>query len=160
MGTAESPFDPLVLRDVVVPTFGWIWVVPENRDDGIGLVENDHSSVQIRNRNEVALDSDRGGHTKTGDDFVDKLSVEAIVDQSAFRLVVPVADEQSGWFVASVKSHAVCGVELFEPVPLGSEMAQVLSVFVVAENMVAGVSIRQVDITVWSNSDCCRIELL
>ena len=58
VSTAESTFNPLVLGNVVVSTFGGIWIMAQNRDDGIGLVENNDASIQIGNRNEVTLDRD------------------------------------------------------------------------------------------------------
>ncbi len=64
------------------------------------------------------------------------------MDQSSFGLVVSVADEESVWFVAGIEGHAVGGIEFFQAVALGAEVAQVLAVFVVAEDVVGSVSVR------------------
>ena len=159
MCAAESTFDPLLLGDIVVSTFCWIWVVAEDGDDGVAFIEDDESAIEVGYRDEITLDCDGGGHSQAGDDFFDEFTFEAVVDQSSFGLVVSVADEESVWFVAGIEGHTMGGVEFFQSVALGAEVAQVLSVFVVAEDVVRSVSVRQVDLSVFGNRDGCWIKL-
>ena len=61
--TAEDTFDPLFLRNVVVDSFSRIRIVTQHSHDGIALVENHQSSVEIRNGNIIALNGSRGWHS-------------------------------------------------------------------------------------------------
>src|SRR6476619_1755394 len=47
MRAAESAFDPLVLRAVVVRSLRRIRIVAEHSDDGVVLVENIEPAVQV-----------------------------------------------------------------------------------------------------------------
>ena len=160
MSAAESAFDPLFLWDVVVSTFCWIWVVAEDSDDGVAFIEDDESAVEVGYGYEITLDCHGGGHSQPGDNFFDELTFEAVVDQSSFGLMVSVADQESVWFVAGIEGHTVGGIEFFQAVALSPEMAQVFSVFVVAEDVVRSVSVGQVDIAVFGDGDSCWVELL
>lgn len=60
---AESTFDPLILGDIVVSTFCWIWVVAEDGDDGVAFIEDDESAIEVGYGDEITLDCDGGGHS-------------------------------------------------------------------------------------------------
>ena len=62
MRAIEDALDPLVLRNIMVDPRCGIGVVTEHRDDGVALVKNDHSTVQVWNGNVVALNGCRGWH--------------------------------------------------------------------------------------------------
>ena len=93
------------------------------------------------------------GIPRPGDDLGDELSVQVIMQQAAFGLVVAVADQEAGRVVTRVERHAVGGVEFLETVPLGPKVHQVLPGLVELENMVARVAVGQEDIAVGSDRD-------
>ena len=51
------------------------------------------AAVQVGHRDVVALDGGRGRHAQAGDDFVDEVAVEIVMQQPALGLVVAVADQ-------------------------------------------------------------------
>ena len=75
MSTAENPLDPLVLGDIEIRPLGRIGVITQDGNDGVGLVKNDQSPVQIGNRDIVSLNRGRGGHPQTRRDFIDEVAV-------------------------------------------------------------------------------------
>ena len=93
MRAAEDPLDPLLLRHVEIPSLGRIRIVPQDRHDGVVLVQNNHPSMQIRYRYIISLDRHRCGHPKTRDDLLDELSLETVMDQPPLRLMVPIANQ-------------------------------------------------------------------
>ena len=95
MGSAEVPLDPLRLLDTEGGSLATIRVVSEDRDDGVGLVEDHHPSMQIGHRDEITLDGDRGRHPEAGDHLAEELTLEAVVYQAALGAVVAVADQQA-----------------------------------------------------------------
>ncbi len=82
------------------------------------------------------------------------------MQESTFRFVVSVANQQSCRFVTRIQSHAVRGVELLELIPFASKMHQVLPCLVELENVVACVSIREKDIAVAGDGDGGWIEFV
>ena len=80
------------------------------------------------------------------------------MQQATLRLVISVANQQARRFVSRVQRHAMCRIELFQTVAFCAEMHQVFASFVVLENMVAGIAVRQENIPVSSNGDCGRVE--
>ncbi len=155
---AEDAFDPVFLRDVeIAPLFG-IGIVPKHRHDRVALVQDHQSSVQVRHRDIVALNRDRSGHSQSSDDFFDEFAVKRVMQQTPFRLMIAVANQQARWIVARVQRHPVGGIELLQSVSFGPKVHHVLSILVVLENMITGVTIGQKDITVGSHRDRGRIE--
>jgi hypothetical protein len=92
-------------------------------------------------------------------DLFDKLTIERVVNQAAFRLMIAIADQEARRIIARVQGHSMRRVELFERVSLGAEMHQVFSVFVELEDVVARVTVRQIDVAIGGNGDGGGAEL-
>ena len=82
------------------------------------------------------------------------------MQESAFGLVVAVTDEESGGIVAGVECHAVGGVELFEVIAFLAEVFDVFAVAVIDKDVIAGVAIGEIDISVGSDGDGGGFEVL
>ena len=80
--------------------------------------------------------------------------------QTALGLVIPVADQQTGWSITSIQSHSMSRVELFQAVTLGAEVHQVFAGFVELENMVAGITIGEKNVAVGGHGHRSWAELL
>ena len=160
MGAAEGALDPVRLLDAIVAALFAIRIVAEHGHDGVGFVEDDHAPVQVGYRDVVTLHGNRGRHAEASDDFVDVFALEAVVQQSAARLVIAVADQQAVRLVTRVERHAVRGVELPRPVAFGPEVLQVFTGFVEDKNNVAGVAVREKNITVRGYGDGGWVERL
>ncbi len=159
VGAAEDAFDPIFLGDVVAGSFFGVGVVAEYCNDGVFLVENDQSAMEVGDRDVVALDGYGGWHAEAGDDLFDEIAIEVVMHEASLRLVIAVANQEARRVVARVERHAVGRIEFFEAVSLGAEVRQVFSGLVVFENVVASITVGQKDIAVRRDGDGCGVEI-
>lgn len=95
MSPAENSLFPLFLWNFEVTPEVGVRVVAEDRNDCVVLVENDHTAMQVGDRDKVAVDGDRGGHAETGDDFRNEITIEVVMEQASFGLMITVANQQA-----------------------------------------------------------------
>jgi hypothetical protein len=160
MCAAEDSFDPLILRNAKIATFGGVRVVAEHRDNRVRLVENHDAAVQVGDGDKVALNGSRGRHAQSGHDFADEFAFQIVVQQTALGFVITVADQQTIGLIARIQCHAVGCVELLEVVSFLAEMLQVFPRLVELEDRVAGISVGQENVPVRSNRDRGRADSL
>ena len=116
--------------------------------------------MKVGHGDKVSLNRHRRRHSQTGDDFGNKLSVERIMKQAPFRLVVSIANQQARRLVTRVEGHAVSRVELLQTVSLRPEVRQVFSGPVELEDLVACITVCQEDVPVLSHRDRRWVKLL
>ena len=80
-----------VQRDLL-PLIEGTTVVTKHGADGVGLIKDDHSSVQVGNGNVVALHAGRSRHSQSCHDFGDELSFQAVMQQPPLGLVIAVTN--------------------------------------------------------------------
>lgn len=160
VGAAEDSFDPLFLGDIVFSAEFRTGVEAEYGHDGVGFVEDHETAEEIWDGDVVTLDSGRGWHPESGDDFFDEFAIEVVVDESPFWFVIAIADEKAWWIVTGIEDHSVGGVKFLEPISFLAEVHEVLAIGIVFEDMVAGIAIGEKDISVGGNDDGSGVELV
>ena len=92
MCAAENALDPFLLRDVeTAPDFA-VRIVSQDGHDRVGFVENDDATVKIGYGNEVTLDRNGRWHAQTGDDDIEEIAFEIVVQEATFRFVIAITD--------------------------------------------------------------------
>ena len=158
MCSTKDSFDPVVLSDVEGYSGIRIYVMSENRNYRIAFVKNDKASVEIGNGDIVTLYGNGGRHPEASDDFGYKMAIKIVVYQTPFGLMISVANQKTGWFVPCIQSHSMCGVEFFQTISLLTEVSKIVSLLVILKNLVTGISICQVNHSVWGYRDGSRSE--
>ena len=80
------------------------------------------------------------------------------MQQTTIGFVIAITDQQTWRVVTSIERHSMRGVELFEFVSFDTEMFNVFAGLIVFDNVIAGVSVREEDITIGCNGNGSWVE--
>ena len=106
-GVADADF-PIIGFQAVIAALFCDGIVADLGDDIAVLIEESDAALEFGDDGVFAADVDGGGHAEILLDDFDEVAVEVPIFDA---VIVAVADEEEGFFAASIEGDAVAGVE-------------------------------------------------
>ncbi len=151
MGRITDSFGPSFGIEAVVGSLTLVWVVSDDCDNLIVLVQNSYSSLQLSDGDVVSPDLYDCRHPEVSDQDLDEVTVGVPLFDST---TLSVADEQQRFRTSEVNCEPVTSVEL--PVfcrgsaPWSTERLDVVELGVVLVDPLLAVAISNENRAVWS----------